>query len=212
MINYLAWAVSQSVAVSFRTVPKNEWDWIKQEILCRDKAWRYQARVVHKIYINLQKHWYYLLNVIFFQFTEWITVWMWRENLNSDDCYRRAEDGHSFHRDHLNQKRRRGRNITCQSCDRASLHSHITKTRDSLKCLLHWASGRNRTKMTAVRWISAESEVDLYTVTPQRLVYLKLLCSPTRGVILSQALSCGYIMASSVFLHEWRGRLRRKEG
>lgn len=35
---------------------------------------------------------------------------------------------HGFHRDHMNQKRRRGRNITCQSCDRASLHSHITET------------------------------------------------------------------------------------
>lgn len=41
--------------------------------------------------------------------------------------WRGTIDGHGFHRDRLNQNRRRGGNITCQACDRASLRSHITE-------------------------------------------------------------------------------------
>lgn len=65
-------------------------------------------------------------------------------------------------------EQRRGRNIACQSCDRASLHSRISLPQSlSLKCLLHWASGRNQSKMTAVRSRLMESSVDLHAATPE---------------------------------------------
>lgn len=65
-------------------------------------------------------------------------------------------------------EQRRGRNIACQSCDRASLHSRISLPQSlSLKCLLHWASGRNRSKMTAVRSKLTESGADPHAATPE---------------------------------------------
>ena len=76
-------------------------------------------------------------------------------------------DGHAFRRDHLNQKKEEEAGVLLVSHVTETHYTHTSPNqRLSLKCLLHWASGRNRSKMTAVRSIPVESEVDLYTVTP----------------------------------------------
>lgn len=75
-------------------------------------------------------------------------------------------DGRGFHRDHLNPSRGEAGTLHVSHVTEPH-YTHASASRTlSLKCLLHWASGRNRSKMTAVRSRLMESSVDLRASTP----------------------------------------------
>lgn len=158
----------------------------KKEINTRDWAWiNLKARGVSALYIIFQRHNAFLILPV---------------HLNSDD---RSVD---LKMDVVssgiiwNQRRRRDGNITCQSCDRASLYPHITKA-DILSSVYYTGlQGEIDLKWQLLGPFLWRVKLTWTQSTLQRLVYLNLLCSAVQGVILSLALLSGDIMACADFV------------